>query len=167
MLKILFLDIDGVLNNEMSNTIWLCGPENYGLDENNINIVKRIISATNCKIVWITSWRKHPLDFVWNFNKYVRFNSPFSKARSYFQGMEYDKCPIAPHVNGNDKSGDIAEWTKINRPDIVKLGCRFAILDDQSDQGLDFYNESFFKTSTKTGVTDLIANQVITHLNFE
>lgn len=166
MLKILFLDIDGVLNNENSGTMWLCGPEHYGIDPNNVSILKKIVTDTDCKIVWITSWRNHPDDFVWNFNKYVRFNSPFPIIREELKEFTYSKCPLAPHRDKGNKSDDISLWTRENRPDIIKEGCRFAILDDQGDQGLEFYNDSFFQTSTKTGLTNEIADRVITHLNY-
>ena len=167
MLKILFLDIDGVLNNENSGTRWLCGPEHYGIDPNNVSILKKIITATDCKIVWITSWRKHPDDFVWNFNKYVRFTNPFPAIREELKEYTYTKFPLAPHRDKGDKSDDISLWTRENRSDIVKLGCRFAILDDQGDENLDFYADSFFRTSTKTGLTVEIANRVIAHLNWK
>jgi hypothetical protein len=51
-MKILFLDIDGVLNTYKENY----KPVDY-LDKNKIALLKRIIDETKCKIVISSSWR--------------------------------------------------------------------------------------------------------------
>ncbi len=52
-MKLLFLDIDGVLNNHYSNPVTLCcGITDYCVD--NLN---DIIEETDCQIVLISAWR--------------------------------------------------------------------------------------------------------------
>ena len=57
MMKILFLDIDGVLNS------WRYDQERISLqdniDETRLPLLSRIVSSTNAKIVLTSSWRKH------------------------------------------------------------------------------------------------------------
>ena len=67
MIKILFLDIDGVLNympdresleilkNNLGYEKFM--HEIYGFSEKLVKYLKMIITATNCKIVFSTSWR--------------------------------------------------------------------------------------------------------------
>lgn len=55
-LKIIFLDIDGVLNSH--STTDFCGPYR-GIDDNKISLLKSIVDATNSKIVLISSWKEH------------------------------------------------------------------------------------------------------------
>jgi hypothetical protein len=67
MIKILFLDIDGVLNympdkeslkilkNNLGYEKFM--HEIYGFSETLVSTLKTIIDATNCKIVFSTSWR--------------------------------------------------------------------------------------------------------------
>ena len=56
-MKILFLDIDGVLNS------WRYDQERISLqdniDETRLPLLSRIVSSTNAKIVLTSSWRKH------------------------------------------------------------------------------------------------------------
>lgn len=165
MLKILFLDIDGVLNNVSSKTMWVCGPCNYGIDPNNVKVLKKIIKKTDSKIVWITSWRRHPDNFIWYFSTYSHFSNPFPEIREKLKKFTYSEYPIAPHTYGGNKSNDVSLWFKDNKLDITKNECKFAILDDQDDEGLEIYKNSFFRTDIQTGLTDELADKVIAHLN--
>jgi hypothetical protein len=54
--KIIFLDIDGVLN--CSTTKDKCGPYT-GIEDEKVNILKQIINQTHAKIVLTSSWKEH------------------------------------------------------------------------------------------------------------
>ena len=52
MKRILFLDIDGVLNSKSSGTIWSSlNSDKYGLCDKCLRQVKRILTSTNSDIV--------------------------------------------------------------------------------------------------------------------
>ena len=49
-MKVLFLDVDGVLNR--------CGKSAQGLEEDKVALLKQIVAATGCRIVLSSTWRK-------------------------------------------------------------------------------------------------------------
>ena len=57
-MKILFLDIDGVLNSRAYDRKrnW---SELTNIDETRLPLVKKIIDKTGAKIVLISTWRRH------------------------------------------------------------------------------------------------------------
>lgn len=60
---LIFLDIDGVLNNESSGTMYTVAKksEDYAIDENNFNTLKKIFSEfeDNVKVVVHSGWIKY------------------------------------------------------------------------------------------------------------
>lgn len=52
--KIVFLDIDGVLNCETTKEC--CGPY-IGIDDNKVSLLKQIVDQTGAKIVLVSSWK--------------------------------------------------------------------------------------------------------------
>ena len=140
-MKVLFLDIDGVVN--CAKTVQRYGGV-IGIDPYMALLVGRIVEATGAKIVLSSSWRHWP------------------------QGREEIRKRVMPFIDTTSIKGvylptyrglEILEW--LNRHPEVE---RYAILDDDSD----FHpsqQSHFFKTEWNTGLTDLIADQVIKHLN--
>lgn len=53
-MKVIFLDIDGVLNNQFSKS--RCGYY-IGIDKDKVRRLKEIVDATNAKIVLVSSWK--------------------------------------------------------------------------------------------------------------
>ncbi len=103
-MKIIFLDIDGVLNNDDTPGEFICW------DPNLIKILNRIIEETGAKIVLSSTWRKieYRCDAIKNDMK-----------------INYiGKTPILWKKRGIE----IQEWLDEN-PDVEK----FVILDDDSD----------------------------------
>lgn len=56
-MRILFLDIDGVLNSE--RYVRRCGYTGVVIDPAKMELLKQIIDATGARIVLSTSWREH------------------------------------------------------------------------------------------------------------
>ena len=56
-LKVIFLDIDGVLNSE--KYIRRCGRYGVVIDPTRMVLLKQIVDQTNAKIVLSSSWREH------------------------------------------------------------------------------------------------------------
>lgn len=134
--KILFLDIDGVVNNSGTRERF----KGYiGINPKLAELVKDIVKQTGCEVVLSSTWR---LDK--DFRKEVR-----AKVVEFV-----DVTPsLALHFRGNE----INAWLK-KHPAVT----RYAILDDDSD----FHpKQPLFQTSWQIGLTYDIANRVITYLN--
>jgi hypothetical protein len=139
-MKVIFLDIDGVLNN-----FDLTG--RYGLDYIDQEMVRRlgmVVSQTDADLV---------LSSYWRLDEYDRSLVDMSLK---YQGMFLrDRTP---ELSG-PRSLEIASWLSSNE-DVV----RYAILDDDSDAGVDMEG-SFFQTDPEVGLTLEICERVIEHLN--
>jgi hypothetical protein len=135
--KVLFLDIDGVLNSRSTTNF----KELYPIDPYMAFLVGKIQLDTDCKVVLSSSWRHHP-DGVATVDKNIV--------------KLYGSTPITTdpaHLRGDE----IKLWLA-DHPEVI----RYAILDDDSD----FYpDQPLFKTTFDTGLTDEIAKQVTEYLN--
>lgn len=130
-MKILFLDIDGVLNSREydRHRNW---NEQTDIDETRLPLVKEIIDKTGAKIVLISTWRSH-----WN-----RDESLCDEDGMYISRL-FSKLGLAIY----DKTPDLGLLSK--RKDEVKAWLehtskveRFVILDDYRfgwDDLSDFY----------------------------
>ena len=131
-MKILFLDIDGVLNSREYDRKrnW---NEQTDIDETRLPLVKEIIDKTGAKIVLISTWRSH-----WNRDeslcdedgKYI--NRLFSK-----YGLTiYDKTPDLGLLS--KRKDEVKAWLAEHTGEVE----RFVILDDYRfgwDDLSDFY----------------------------
>ncbi|MBQ2988460.1 MAG: hypothetical protein IJD59_05085 [Clostridia bacterium] len=116
-LKILFLDIDGVLNSARYDALRL--PDQGNIDETRLPLLQRIIGETQAKIVLSSSWRKQ-----WDKNDALCGENGAAINRLFrAHGLSvYDKIPDFP---SNDRAEEIRAWLKQNAS-----VTRFVILDD-------------------------------------
>lgn len=143
-MKVLFLDIDGVVNSSDTNF----KTELWPIDRYMGFLVGKIVMYTECKIVLSSSWRNHP-DGIEVVEKHI---APVldKTVRSW-----YDKENDHHSLRGEE----IQKWLD-EHPEVEK----YAILDDDSDM-LDSQKDNFFQTSfTDGGLTDEIAERVMKHL---
>ena len=136
-MKVLFLDVDGVLNSSKSFNKGL-----DSVDQDMIHQLKRIIVSTGAEIVLTSTWRLYPqlLDKISNIlsdnDLTIRdTTSPSFRNRAY----------------------EINQWL-----DKRKYVTQFAILDDEQDAEIEGH---FFRTDFSIGLNESIANQVIEFLN--
>lgn len=149
-MKILFLDIDGVLNSEEFFKKRAKGLHPTAIDNYMALLVYRIVEATGCKIVLSSSWRGYE-DGEKEIERMigVKLHDRTPRSESHLRGVE------------------IHEWLRKNVKGFnstYKGDFRIAILDDDSDM-LMWQKDHFFHTSWKVGLTDEIAAAVIKHLN--
>lgn len=172
--KILFLDMDGVVNsnNEIINYLDdLTENQGYTKEEarrqfniefchytelifpTHAKLVTKICNETNCDIVWSTTWRtirEYRSNIEYAQKMLTRRGIPGERLISY--------TPIIPfcfrHI-------EISLWLKKHGRKIKK----FAILDDGSDARYNTKRGRFFQTTIENGLTEEIANQVISWLN--
>src|SRR6266850_1186516 len=115
-MKILLMDVDGVLNSEA----WFAkGPQSDGswglcsVDPQAVQRIKYVCKATGAKIVLSSTWRLAP-----NMVEYL---------------VEHAKLEIydmTPRIDSNNRAEEIMAWLKAN-PYVYN----FAIIDDDADAG--------------------------------
>lgn len=147
MRKILFLDIDGVVNH--SETFHKYPNAHYPIDQYCAFLVGKIQLETGCEVVLSSSWRHLP------------------------EGVEHVKKHVVPILDITKscctgiRGVEIYKWINDNISHEIKRDreqFRYAILDDDSDMLL-WQKDHFFQTSFKKGgLTDEIAGAVIKHL---
>lgn len=142
--KILFLDIDGVCNNQKTrerqgNTMFI------GIKPELAERVRRIVAETGCKVVLSSSWRLFPDSAAYAAEHVCEFyDQTLDLQRGAVWGMVY-------------RGFEIQEW--LQRHPGAR---RYAILDDSSDF---LWGQHLFRTTWAEGLTEEIADAVIAHLN--
>ena len=152
MNKIIFLDIDGVLNTEHYQGLlqyqgkpW---QDEYGafFDPKAVKQLKRIIDATDVDIVVESSWKYLGLDAM--------------KELWEVRNLPGTIIDITPSLLGKNKGVEIASWlSKYAKQDI-----RYVIIDDEYVI-LDSQLPHFILTNPYEGITEEQANRAISMLN--
>ena len=131
--KIVFLDIDGVLNS-LSSVLALGNP-NKCLDPVCVGLVARLLKEAGAKVVVSSSWR---------------IGRTVKELQNELDGIGAGR--IADHIIGRTGDGynghrgrQIKEWIEANAPD-----CSYIILDDDSDM-LPAQKPYFVKTNFDEG----------------
>jgi hypothetical protein len=139
-MKVLFLDIDGVVNHAATpgrEIGRLC------IDPRLARIVRGIAKALpDLKFVLASSWREVP-------ESRERINKQVVPC--------FDITPVFDEAD-DVRGFEIQAWLELN-PGVK----RYAILDDDCDM-LPHQLPNFFKTNTDIGITAAIADRVIAHL---
>lgn len=118
--KVLFLDVDGVLNNgqwanDMHDQGWDVYAEHL-LEERALSLLQRIIYGSSAEIVVTSSWRQEKAAYQKLLEQFSRYRM---KPLSTLQGP------------GTDRGQEIHRWLS-EHPGIEA----FAILDDDDDVGI-------------------------------
>lgn len=141
-MKVLFLDIDGVVNSRSTTNF----KDLYPLDPHMAFMVGKIQLDTGCEVVLSSSWRYHPEAVGVVERRIVKLLDSTSLGSANF------------YPGGERTRGDeVKEWLE-EHPDVT----RYAILDDDSD----FYpDQPLFQTTFEHGLTEEIARKVTEYLN--
>lgn len=118
-MKVLFLDVDGVLNSDSYDREWNHTPPS-NVDETRLPLLLRILEETGAVIVLSTSWRR-----LWDPDPALR--RPGWRA----VGDAFDRYGISfydrtPDYGGNDRDREIRDWLASHADEVES----FAILDD-------------------------------------
>lgn len=166
MTKVLFLDIDGVLNS-MDNmyamtALWKKDKEekprddfSHLFDERCVRWLDYIIRRTECKIVISSTWRRSGVERMkqmWEMRGLP--GEVIDITPSYA-----DKKIIEQHLcEGADRGYEIQQWIEEHRPD------RYCIVDDDSDM---LPHQPFVNTKGRIGLNYETAHEIINILNDE
>lgn len=145
MKKIIFLDIDGVLNSK--DTIQRSTRGVIGIDPYLVALLNRIVIPTGAEIVLSSSWRHSP-----------------AGREEVQKAIVHPIIDITPSCCTGIRGVEIYKWIKDNIPHEERDALRYAILDDDSDMLLN-QKDHFFQTSWEKGLTEEVAKRVIEHLN--
>lgn len=137
-MKVLFLDIDGVVNSRHTTNF----QQLYPLDQYMAFLVGKIQLDTGCEVVLSSSWRHHPEGVAAVEKGVVKI------------------LDITPHRGFKGFRGDEVNGWLAEHPEVTK----HAILDDDSDFHKD---QPLFKTTFQEGLSEEIAKRVTDYLNDE
>lgn len=164
--KILFLDIDGVLN---CTDVVDKKPSNdervYGLNPDLVNNLKKVVDATGCRIVVSSSWRHH-LDYA-----------PFQPKRKWrnvlAEMIGYDASRLfigsTPRGNTGKRGDEILAWILENKDEYGAYQSgpmRICVVDDEiGDIICNIDRRNVVKTDMRKGLTEEDADRIIGILN--
>lgn len=179
--KILFLDIDGVLNNVASAIYyrklgvkekWERGTDVYSylarneFSQDAVANLWNIVDSTNCKIVISSTWRLGATrEEMKNwFSGIPKIQDAIVGYTGHFR-KDFIKADGSTGIMNCPRGMEIAAWLETEHYSAYHDRFRFAILDDDSDMWP--VQENLFQTDSHEGLTYRISQKVITHLNYE
>lgn len=148
-MKILFLDFDGVLNTP--EYIKSHGDSEAGIDRTRLALIKKLVDATDAKIVLITSlreyWDKDP-------SKCDYYGTVINRVFAEYGLEVFDKTPI---LDSGERVDEILEWI-VNNPGVLN----YVAIDD-GDLRANFLTKNFVQP--KDGLCEVDVEKAIEILN--
>ena len=135
-MKIIFLDIDGVLNNTRTKN-----PRKfpYIVDPELLERFKQLLAATAAQVVLSSTWRYDPVGLL----------------AAKHHGIPF--VDVTPDLPGRPRCDEIGQWIYVH-PGVE----RFLVIDDEDD---DLDALPLFQPSDKIGLDEEIANGAAAFLN--
>lgn len=122
-MKIIFLDIDGVLNSEMYKASRTEDSSDNYIDLSRVKLLADLVNATDAKIVlsstWRVDWNKNP-NLCGNNGKYI------NRCLAQFDLSIMDKTPFISFFSARQK--EIQSWISHHYNEVES----FVILDDMN-----------------------------------
>ena len=172
-MKVIFLDIDGVLNTsesiKQSKEHYLKTGEIISqISENKIQILSKIINETNAKIVLSSLWKLHFIKT--NDGKIIPKNKKAELLIKLLNKYSLEIYDITPNNNTRNRTLEILEYIKNNNID------SFIIIDDEDNGLKEIFKEHFFKvnsyykgseklTESETGLQESHIESIVEILN--
>lgn len=173
-MKVIFLDIDGVLNSD--RTLY----EYTSLEDDLILNLKEIVDCTGAKIILSSSWRTLFSPMAKLMDKFDRYGlhisgmtpngveKRFVEDKGYKPTNKYLDTKVIWDENDqrvrvqttHDRGSEIMFWLEKHRN--VES---FVILDDEDFDIKEYYDKQFIKTSYSTGLTKQDVEKAINILN--
>jgi hypothetical protein len=162
-MKILFLDIDGVLNSQRSfyalghkkarlrdayNDSYYARITKATIDEIAVGLINRVIKETRAKVVVSSTHRKHFRDSD-NPGQHKLF-----ELNNYLMnlGLRCDVIGATPDSDSGHRGTEIKQWLDSHKMKFTEQVDKYAIIDDDSDF-LDHQLPFFIHTSMDNGMT--------------
>jgi hypothetical protein len=172
-MKLIFLDIDGVMNNELFYTTKHQhirhkeakedAPEgSWDIDERCVILLNHIINKTKAKVVISSSWRSsYSIEEFQTIFEYLGFRGEIISKTPHLvfrSSVEYNYSV--------PRGCEIKAWLELNKNILGdKMSkTKYVILDDDSDM-LYWQRNNYFLVDGYTGLTPNLAYRVIKYLN--
>ena len=151
-MKIIFLDIDGVLNSWRYDQVRMSLADN--IDETRLPLLYQIVASTDAKIVLTSSWRKH---WERDFNKSDSIGQHLNQLFDEHGLAIFDKTIES---SDNNRTDEIRDWLANNSVE------QFVIIDDIAF-GWDELESHLVRTNYRIGrgLHDSHVSQAISILN--
>ena len=147
-IKVIFLDIDGVLND--NHTKSTTGMGFKFIDTSKILRLKSIVEATDAKLVLSSDWRYDREDPL--------LNSDFLELRDRLANHGLSFYDFTPEIDWDSRGLEIQTWLE-EHPEVSQ----FVILDDRDDMEPNMGH--LIQTTMAHGLTDRLAKRAIAFLN--
>lgn len=156
-MKGIFLDVDGVLNNDKTeDRVFDEGNKYMGICPILLKRLHKIVNETGAKIILSSTWRKYP-----NFIGHLK--NRMEELESGFSEFIIGKTPIlvsSVYDIYGKRNEEIMDWISANE----KLE-NFVVLDDVDLKLLDTFGEKFIQTNASLGLLDEHVDRAIQILN--
>ncbi len=157
--KIIFLDIDGVLNNLYTKETF----EGFVfVEDEKILLLKEIIESTNAEIVLTSTWRKgwfyKEHNNSYNGEEVWLFEALQEKLNEY--GIELFDYTEEIGLRGEE----ISKWLEDNNDKKIES---YVVIDDMDESELHQHTSYFIQTDIEEGLTKMYVEQAISLLNKE
>lgn len=142
-MKILFVDVDGVLNSAQ---------DGYSIKlstDSHLKFLRMIVKSTGANIVLSSSWR-------------IGFTPASKNLLTRFKEYGLELMDCTPELSGACRGDEIRKWLEEFETEYDVE--RFAILDDESDMA-EFTETNLIQTDTNVGLQKEDAVQCIKMLN--
>lgn len=171
MKKVIFLDVDGVLNSD--RTLY----EDVSLEDDLILNLKEIVNKTKAKIILSSSWRLSTDAIATLMNKLDKFGLAISGMTcdgvnlDWLEKYEFDATKKYLDTKFDCDENRQIKFTRDRGAEIFKWlhdhdDCAYVILDDEIEDIKPYFSESVIvKTSYKTGLTKEDVKKAIQILN--
>ncbi len=150
-MKIIFLDIDGVLNGDLTHSER--NPYGILIDDTRLDLIKHIIDKTGAKIVLSTSWKEH-----WEKSD-DKCDEIGREIRRRFEEKEISILDKTPK-RWNDRKQEIVDWLE-EHSEVTS----FVVMDDTPfEEGI--LKQHFVLTSSfRYGIDEFDMEKAISILN--
>lgn len=146
-MKILFLDIDGVLSLDHKTLNDIC-----------IKNLKKIVDQTGCAIVLSSDWRLYPHMLALISNTFTANQIPqiIGQTPDLWKNKFLGKGPVPRYK-------EIQMWLKTN--DLWSKSIKYAIVDDDLSARMPHLKTNYFRTWYSKGLSDKVTDAIIVYLN--
>ena len=164
MIKIIFLDIDGVLNgyNWKNLTLFRLAKifnklsfikkhyDIFGVHESKVKRLAKIVKKTNAKIVMSSSWRYRYKDTPYN-----EQTGRLKELSDLFRKYKIEIIGFTPRIEGSKRDKEILAWLSDHEDEVDK----FIILDDENTILGDLAKDKRFIQTSSVSLGTIITGQ--------
>lgn len=138
-MKVIFLDIDGVVN--CYDTKERAPSKVIGVEQRLITHIKEIVDATGAKLVLSSTWRKDWAFDLMNGKDWHYLRDEFAK-----QGLQF--LDYTPSRRDSHRGEEIKEWLESTEYDVES----YVVIDDEMFDIWDLHDGHMVQTSAMTGI---------------